>query len=639
MRARTARWIIFGVAIAGTIGAIVAGPLVALRWMEGSLPFSPWNPGSGTTSAEITRTIDVPRESFAFTWPERRGARPAPALRMRAAPTDWHAWWARGSEPRQLALAGDTPAEIAFDVMVPDGEAIPPESMGALCDAYPGTAGACRIGHARVRVLRDDTDDERHDIVRGIRPPPESTRRSADGTPIQVRHGFWTKIDTSDGRRAFLGWDCEGNPASVPLSVVGTASPAAMYRCHAPSGWFELTFPRIAGLERAALYQACDGAGRCELLFPFHGRLAVMDFDTLPPGRDAETTRMRLFLAAWQMLNRMHVDALYPRGAVAALPIAQAQLAACRAVAEAAGKTRPPPDIASLPPAERHRIDVLSFTCRRAAELAAAFSASATGESVKILSEALPALATLAAPTADEAGLYEAWLSAVEASQGDTATRLALALGGLLGRAPGIARDQPGFATREAEIQRARALVAGANDTLPDETRALLIAALVRQYRLTGRENEAIAILEEHVEGLARVHGAWNSLVARPLVRLGMAQRDRDDLIGLRRTAERLLELWQSKGQTANAEAPEDWDAALEAETGFAVAQFQRIIAQRDGSAAAASVVPSVMARMTNRLGATHPYVRAAQSGQIEPPAVARSAMSPPPAGQPTSGR
>jgi len=639
VRSRTARRIIFGVAIVGTIGAIVTGPLLALRWMEGSVPLSPWNTGNVATSPETTRTIDLPRESYAFTWPGREGVRPAPTLRMRAAPTDWHAWWARGPEPRRLDLAGDTPAEIAFDVMVPDGEAIAPEAMGALCDAHPGNAGACRIGHARVRVLRDDTDGERHDIVRGVRVPPEASRRSADGTTVPVRHGFWTKIDTSDGRRTFLGWDCADGAASLPLSVVGTASPAALYRCHVPSGWLERHFPGIAGVERASLYQACDGAGRCELLFPFHGRLVVVDFDTLPPERDIETTRMRLFLAAWQMLNRMHVDALYPRGAVAALPAAQAQLAACRAVADAAGRYRPSAGVAALSPAERHRVDVLAFPCRRAAEIAAAFSASATGESVKILSEALPALADLTAPTPDEARLYEVWITAVEASQGDTATRLAQALGGLLGRAPGIARDQPGFVAREAEIQRARALVASANDTLPDETRAVLIAALVRQYRLTDRENEAIAILEEHVEGLARVHGAWHPLVARPLVRLGMAQRDRDNLIGLRRTAERLLELWQSKGATADAEAPEGWNTSLEAEAGFAVVLFQRTIAQRDGSAAAASVVPSVIARMTQRLGAAHPYVRAAQSGQTEPPAAATSGTSPPTAPQPASTR
>ncbi len=634
MRARTARWIIFGVAIAGTIGAIVIGPLVALRWMEGSLPLSPWNPGTGATSSEITRTIDVPHESFAFTWPGREGARPAPALRMRAAPTDWDARWARGSAPRRIALAGDTPAEVAFDVMVPDGEAVPPESMGTLCESHPAAAGACRIGHARVRLLRDDTDGERHDIVRGVRPPPGSTRRSADGTAIQVLHGFWTKIDTSDGKRTFRGWDCDGDASSPPLPMVGMASPAAMYRCHAPSGWFEQTFPGVAGVERSALHQACDGAGRCELLFPFHGRLAVMDFDTLPPGRDIETTRIRLFLAAWQMLNRMHVDALYPRGAVAALPMARAQLTACRAVAEAAGKTRPPIDVTSLPPAERHRIHVLSSTCRRAAELAAAFSASATAESVRILSEALPALATVTEPSLEEDELYGAWITAVEASQGDTSVALASALGGLLGRAPGIARDQPGFTEREIQIQRARELVSIGNEALPDDTRALLIGALVRQFRLTGREHEAIAVLEEHVEGIARVHGALHPLAARPLVRLGMAQLDRDNLIGLRRTAERILELWRTHGSPADAEEPDGWDTALEAETGFAVVLFQRTIAQRDGSAAAAGVVPSVIARMTSRLGATHPYVRAAQSGQTQPPAA-----SSPAAGQPAGAR
>jgi hypothetical protein len=619
VRSRTARRIIFGAAIIGTIGAIVTGPLLALRWMEGSMPLSPWDPGSGAASSEITGTIELPRDSHAFTWPGRDGARPAPTLRMRAAPTDWHARWTPGAAPRQLALAGDTPAELAFDVIVPDGEAIAPEAMGPLCDRHPGEPGACRIGHARVRVLRDDTDGDRHDIVRGVRPPPAPSRRSADGTAVPVRLGFWTKIDTSDGQRTFLGWDCADGAASLPASLAGTASPAPLFRCHAPSGWLERTFPAIAGVEQAAVYQACDAAGRCELLFPFHGRLVVLDFDTLPPGRDIEPTRLRLFHAAWHMLNRMHVDALYPHGALAALPAAQAQLGACRAVAAAADLDRSPDSSAALSAAERHQVDILALTCRRAAEIATAFSGSASGEAVKILSEALPALAKLTAPFTDEAGLYQAWITAAEASQGDTATPVALALAGLLGRTPGVARDQPGFAVREGEIQRARALVASGNDTLPDEARAVLVGALVRQYRLTARENEAIGILEEHVEGLARIHGEWHPLVVRPLIRLGTAQRDRDNLIGLRRTAERLLGLWQAKGSTPDAAAPEDWDAALEAEAGFAVVQFQRTIALRDGSAA--TVVPSVIARMTRRLGATHPFVRAAQSGQTEPPA------------------
>jgi hypothetical protein len=456
---------------------------------------------------------------------------------------------------------------------------------------------------------------------------------------IPVRHGFWTKIDTSDGRREFLGWDCEGDAASLPVPVVGTASPAALYRCHAPAGWFEQTFPGIAGVERDAIYQACDGAGRCELLFPFHGRLVVLDFDAMPLERDVETTRMRLFLAAWQMLNRMHVDALYPRGAAAALPAARAQLAACRAVTEAAGKTRPPGGIASLSPAGQRRIEALAITCRRAARIAATFSASATGEAVGILSEALPALAKLTAPSLEEDDLYSAWITAVEASHGDSAAPMALALAGLLGRAPGIARDQPGYTEREILIQRARALVATTNGALPDETLAVLTEALIRQFRLTGRENEAIAALEEQVAGITREHGASHPLTARPLVRLGQAQRDRDNLIGLRRTAERLLALWRTYGSPADVELPEGWDTELEAETGFAIVQFQRAIARRHGNAAAAGVVESVIARMAQRLGATHPYVRAAQSGQTEPPAVAPSAMSAPSSLPPTSAR
>ena len=636
MRSRTARRIVFGVAIAGTIGAIFTGPLLALRWMEGSVPLSPWTPDSAANSTDITQTIELPRESYAFTWPAREGPRPAPTLRMRAAPTDWHGWSTLDAATRQLALAGDTPREVVFDVMVPDGEAIAPDAMGTLCDAHPAAPGACRIGHARLRLLRDDTDADRLDIVRGVRAPAVASRASADGVTLPVRHAFWTKIDTSDGRRTFLGWDCTGAATSPPLSVVGTASPAVLYRCHAPTGWFEQNLPDVAGLEHPALHHACDAAGRCEMLFPFHGRLAVLDFDTLPPLRDVETTRMRLFLAAWQMLNRMHVDALYPRGAVAEIPAAHAQLAACRAVAAASDKGGPAPGT-ELSPAERHRVDILALTCRRAAEIAAGFAASANAEAVKILAEALPALAKVTTPAPHEGALYETWLTAVEASAGDKVTRLAGALAGLLGRALAIAPNQPGFAAREAEIQRARTLVAGAGDGLPDDIRERLVASLVRQYRLTDRENEAIAIFEEHVEGLARVHGAWHPLVARPLVRLGMAQRDHDSLIGLRHTAERLLELWRSKGPTADAPMPDDWTAALEAETGFALVQFQRTIAQRDGSAAAAGVVPSVIARMTHRLGASHPYVRAAQSGQTEPPAMAATLVTSPPA--PASAR
>jgi len=421
--------------------------------------------------------------------------------------------------------------------------------------------------------------------------------------------------------------------------VSATAPHTPLYRCRAPAGWFEQTFPGIAGVERVALYQACDGAGRCELLFPFHGRLVVLDFDSMPLERDVETTRMRLFLAAWQMLNRMHVDALYPRGAVAALPAAQAQLAACRAVTEAAGKTRPPDGMASLSPAEQLRIEALAITCRRAARIAATFSASATGEAVDVLSEALPALAKLTAPSLEEDDLYSAWITAVEASHEDSAAPMALALGGLLGRAPGIARDQPRYTEREILIQRARALVTAANGTLPDVTLALLTEALIRQFRLTGRENEAIAALEEQVAGITREHGASHPLTARPLVRLGQAQRDRDNLIGLRRTAERLLALWRTYGSPADAEVPEGWDTELEAETGFAIVQFQRTIAQRDGNAAAAGVVESVIARMAQRLGATHPYVRAAQSGQTEPPSEARPVTPPPSAQQPAPVR
>jgi hypothetical protein len=297
-------------------------------------------------------------------------------------------------------------------------------------------------------------------------------------------------------------------------------------------------------------------------------------------------------------------------------------------VAAAADRRSPSPGTEPSP-AELQRVDILALTCRRAAEIAAGFSASASSEAVKILADALPALAKLTTPAPHEDALYEAWLTAVEASEGGNATPLARALAGLLARAPAVAPDQPGFAAREAEIRRGRALVAGEGDGLPDDIREQLVASLVRQYRLTKRENEAIAILQEHVESLARAHGALNALVARPLVRLGMSQRDHDSLIGLRRTAERLLELWRSKGPTADSPMPEDWNASLEAETGFAVVQFQRTIDQRDGSAAATSVIPSVIARMAHRLGASHAYVRAAQSGQTEPPAIPSASEAP----------
>lgn len=620
MRSRTARRIVLGVALAGTIGAILAGPLLALRWMEGSVPFSPWAAGGSPPSTDITQTIDLPKESHAFTWPARDGPRPVPTLRMRVAPTDWHGWWPDDPDRRKLALAGDTPPEVAFDVMVPDGEAIAPDTIGTLCDAHPGDPGACRIGHARLRLLRDDRDGDRLDIALGVRPPAESSRRSADGTTLPVRHAFWTRIDTRDGQRTFLGWDCQGGSTATPLTVLGSASPPVLYRCHAPDGWMERHLPGLAGVEHPSLYHACDAAGRCEMLFPFHGRLAVLDFDTLPPERDIETTRMRLFLAAWQMLNRMHVDALYPSGAVAALPAAQAQLAACRAVAEAAGGLRSAAAPGATPEAARHRIDMLVHPCRRAAAMAAAFSASAAGEAVQILSEALPALAKLTAAAPHEGALYDAWITAAAASQGESATGIALALGNMLARVGGIGRDEPGFAERETAIHRARALAAGAGGTLPDDTRALLVTALVRQYRLSDRENEAIAILEEDVEGLTQAHGAWHPLIGRPLIRLGIAQRDTGNVIGLRRTAGHLLTLWQATETAADMETPEGWNASLEAETGFAVVQFQRILARHDGSTAAAGVVPAVIARMTRRLGATHPYVRAALSGQTDPP-------------------
>lgn len=612
MKSKTARRIIFALAIAGTVGAILAGPMLALRWVEGSIPLSPWNTDEPAAGTGATRTIDLPRETYAFTWPARSSPRPAPTLRMSVAPTDWHDWWSASAGAGKLALHGDTPLRLSLDVTVPDGEAITPESIGKLCEARPGTPGACRLGHAKVEVLHEDEDTARYDIVSGAQAPATDTRRSSEGRTMATRYAFWTRIDTASGERRFLGWACDGGIASLPLPAPAAASPDVLYRCHAPNRWRDTALPALGGLERAHLYYACDAADRCELLFPFQGRLVVMSFDETPAPREIETTRLRLFLAAWAMLNRLHEDALYPRGAMAELPEGYAQLAACRAISAALNAFGAASGTASAENS-RDRDARLAIPCRRAADIASRLARSAPAEAEGILASALPVMARLVEPDSNEAAYYEAWITAVRTSASGATSRMAEALTGLLARTPGVARDQPGFEAREAQILAARTFVTGAGDALPDETRDRLVAALVRQYRGTARENDAVTILEEHVEALSRARGHASPVLGSPLVRLGETQRDRDNFIGLRKTSEHLLAVWQNPASAAA------WNPTQEGQIGFAVVLFLRTMALHDNNTASATaVIGAVVDRLVKRLGPTDPYVRAAQFHQRE---------------------
>ncbi len=314
---------------------------------------------------EVAVTAEKP---FDLEWPRRRGEHAAPPLSLFISQIELGSWMS-GHAERVTMLTG-TPEGVYFFTGMPDAEALRASSMGEGCPAGLESAD-CAISLLRVFVQRD-------------LPEPDHPGRSVLGSGVRGVEGeiaslrfeaFWFDDSSKRGRLEFVGWDCPGSPPG-PSVTTDLAKPLAeRARCFDP-GSVARRAPRLAGYERAVFMSTCSGG--CKLYFPYRGRVVEVTPYNTPLHLGSEEGMRRVFLGAWEFVNRLRADARVAPSGQIRLARAAAALDNCRAIRD----RMPPPGRAAS-----ERRDHLRFQCGYAMLQAGAALRERPAEATKLIME------------------------------------------------------------------------------------------------------------------------------------------------------------------------------------------------------------------------------------------------------------
>lgn len=600
MAVTTPKRILVCVLIGLAASGLLFRSLIEAKWEDGTLPFGPSRATPAASTAQVGMAIDITRESATVGWPAREGEPPAPAMSLRVAPTQWYGWWSTPGDHHRFTPTTAGPERVMLDLTIPNADTVPPDALAPVCDRDVSGPAACRAARARMSVMRDHTDWSRFDVVRGTRAPAAMTRVAGDGETRATVSTLWTKRDREAGRRRVLGWACPGGPDDLPLGPANGSRPEVLYRCFEPTGTLERRWPGLFDYEQHRLYFDCSAQDRCEILFTMDGRLVVLEFTDLPAPREREAARLRLFLSAWDTLERMRAEATQAPPVDAELAEARAQLAVCDALpGPAAGGARR--DLGQLP-----------LYCMRAARIACALATVAPQEAEPLLARAVSGLVRAGHIPPDAEEMFSAWFATIDRlGQGTSAHALEAVLA-YLRAMPRRAEGDPRVATRRERTSAARDLMRTLGPRLPQGLRAEAYRVLATELREMQQPLEVVSLLREQVEALAGQTGDTSDALLDPLRELGWSQWHADDLPGLRLTLGRLTTLWLSQPEPARVTD----DRAVRtryAETGVDIVYLWRSIAFRDGNfTETAAMTGTVVERLRGRLGVSDAYVRAA---------------------------
>lgn len=603
------------VLVSGIVAAPLFGPLLAIKWFEGELPFSPFKVEPTAAKSYVTRKVDI-SDGYTFTWVERKTQRRAAALALRVTALDLSGWWSRDFTVKQIGEAGDGPQLLHLFVMVPSADGFAPDTP--LCTEGERAFAACRMAQADVLVQRDDGEWTKHDILLGRRAPESTESLPLKERPLRVLREFWTSREP-DGRLRFRGWDCSAEQLAAERRELGSlprpdAPLTEHMRCFQPPRAWERWMPGRFGYDKQALFFECSPKGvGCHAYFLFHGRFTDVRFQWLPIAEDAEPLReqlrIRMFLTTWELLNRLHLEALRPSGPARYLADARAQTDVCKSLArerQSWGRD-----------AGRSDWSNPMLPCQRAGVIATRFAKEAPQEAEPILAELSAALRPTEGRSSQWDRLVEARVAALAAAGKGDSPEMLHVLATFYGDIS-YSKDSADFARHGDAMRRGWDLARKYREQAPQD-RDRIHQALVSHYRNAGNRQAVIGLYEELLADLERDGGPQNARLAQPLRRLAHFHWQEGDFPSMKRTADRLRGIYLARPENIAAAADNFEERRIEQEVGFDLAFLYRNYAfNQIAQAEVAPLVREVTARMERTLGAANPYVKAARFHQQE---------------------
>lgn len=618
--------------VSGIAAAFIFGPLLQIKWFEGEIPFSPYRVQPTAAKSYVTRKVDI-ADGYAFTWVERKTERRAPALALRVTPLDFSGWWSTAHAVKQVGEAGDGPEMLVLYVLVPGAEGVPFEGTAPLCTERQGPFGGCRIGQADVIVRRDDGDWAKHDILLGRRTAQPNEAVPLDHRPVRVLREFWTSREPG-GRLRFRGWTCTAEQLAAERRELGPLPKADAplmehVRCFEPARAWERWLPSRFGYERQRVLFECQPKSErdCHAYFLFHGRFADVRVLWWPAEEEAQTreqTRLRLFLASWEMLNRLHEEARSPSGGARYLAEAREQAAVCKALAREAQ---------SWGSAMRRDWFVNPMLpCYRAGAIATRYAKDAPAQAEPLLAELADLLRRTEGRDSRWERLVEARIEALAAAGRRDSPEMLHVLASFYGETS-YSKGSKDFERHGEAMKHGWSLARKYRQQAPAE-RDRLQQALAGYYMAEGNPQAVLGVYQELLADLEQDGGPLSAQLAPPLQRLATYQWHQGAFLPMRHTLDRLRVVWLARPENLSAAADSFEERRREQEIGFRIVFLYSAYALNQlAHAEVTPLVREVTGRMERTLGAANPYLRAARFHEQE--IVTRKAA---PAGTPIGG-
>lgn len=204
-----------------------------------------------------------------------------------------------------------SPYDVTFPIVSPNVDFFESEHLQSICniEAYPFSE--CKIAIASSTLYKDDGNRDLYDYALGNRPLIKDGNQNIWG--IEYRFSYWVKLDKNQAD-TWLGWDCSTKPEysnavtdKSPLGNFGAHGIKSL-QCYQPTR-VEKLLSLFNGLEKQHIFLRCGKEMYCESYFLFRRRLVALNRELIL-GQQKGELRSRLVLSTWHMLNRMRVNAM-----------------------------------------------------------------------------------------------------------------------------------------------------------------------------------------------------------------------------------------------------------------------------------------------------------------------------------------
>jgi hypothetical protein len=604
------------------IGAVIVVALLAAVVMIGRGLLSKPKPVAAAAGgpAGITYVEDRDDSAILVRWDAREGSgqQPAPPLALLLRPTDRYAWWFTGGGPQRLTSDDPKgPESLHLEVTIPGSDAFPVEALGTVCEAGDKPFSHCRATRARVILHRPEYHTEAEAVLMGTREAAGNESLPFEKRPKTALMEFWTQADADDGRQRLAGWVClEGMKQALdtapPLATLLSTASDPRLRCFEPSGWMQRLAPGRSGFERQPVYFHCEPLGTCKAAFFYQSRYAeILQEDGWPNA--APWMDLGLFVASWEALERMRLDAIQAPAAMAELDEARIQTKTCEALIDEGKRwvSSTSHGLADDPANSLYPFKAWqsrSLPCRKAAAIVTRLAAIDAAAMEPMLASLMRGLQSLGAHEAEP--LFHAWMSALEkAGKADSAQAFGVLFTGL-NYLQGYGEYDKKIPQKAARLEQAWKLARTLDPPVPVEQIGPVARALGEMKRTRGDAGGRIGVYEQWVELLAR-RAAPRSLRLDTLSSLAHIYWESGDFISFKGATDRLRETYLGD---ATVDPPFSPEREMTAKAAFyAVFNYSNYALHERAFAEVQGDIAAIVARMQRDLGADSRWVKAAR--------------------------